>query len=248
MKTIVFLGAGASKAFGFPLTTEILPRIRQGLKKNNLFGRGKNATRQHKELSAFLGSVLPGLSKISDDNLPIITEVLSLIDYSIISYSTSSQHQRRNTLVELRKQLERAIVETLEWPYGYNDVPETLSRFVNWLHKTSIKSPGSFNKISTNYDISVEMELFEKYTYSQLENSFDFGFDWRDPYKYKIYTRPAKPIFRLYKLHGSLNWLRCPLCDHVYINLDGSIIHNAFQDPPIMLILVIAVMRLLNLC
>jgi hypothetical protein len=36
----VFLGAGASKTFGYPLTSEILPQIRRRLKNRSLFPIG----------------------------------------------------------------------------------------------------------------------------------------------------------------------------------------------------------------
>jgi hypothetical protein len=34
------------------------------------------------------------------------------------------------------------------------------------------------------------------------------------------------------KLHGSTNWLRCPLCDNVYINPWGPIWHQAYKTKP----------------
>ena len=33
-----------------------------------------------------------------------------------------------------------------------------------------------------------------------------------------VLVRPEKPKRRLYKLHGSTNWLRCGLCDRMYID------------------------------
>ena len=46
MKTAVFMGAGASKAFGYPLTNEILPAIRDKLRyKTVLFGRSQRNRR-----------------------------------------------------------------------------------------------------------------------------------------------------------------------------------------------------------
>ncbi len=36
-KTAIFIGAGASKPFGFPLTNELLPKIREHIDNNQLF-------------------------------------------------------------------------------------------------------------------------------------------------------------------------------------------------------------------
>jgi NAD-dependent SIR2 family protein deacetylase len=53
----------------------------------------------------------------------------------------------------------------------------------------------------------------------------DFGFRWVDPHRtaQRFYTRPERPAVALYKLHGSTNWLRCPLCENIYINASGPI-------------------------
>ena len=45
----------------------------------------------------------------------------------------------------------------------------------------------------------------------------DFGFTWRDPQSGQLHQRPPSPRFAIYKLHGSLNWLRCALCEHTYV-------------------------------
>lgn len=57
----------------------------------------------------------------------------------------------------------------------------------------------------------------------------DFGFTWRDPDHEKPHPRPAKPWLRYYKLHGSLNWLRCDLCEHIYVNHAFDIYHRVLD-------------------
>lgn len=45
---------------------------------------------------------------------------------------------------------------------------------------------------------------------------------------FNIYHRPEKARFGVYKLHGSLNWLRCGVCDNVYLNPVGAIAYLSF--------------------
>jgi hypothetical protein len=232
MSHAIFLGAGASKSFGFPLTSEILPIIRTRLKGGELFGDNSYDRRQERRLKVLLRSTFPGLGRIADKDLPLITEVLSLVDYSLSSGSVSAKSLSKVRLEELRRLLERAIVETLEPPYSRMDVPVRLRRFVDWIHGLAV-SDGGVAIITTNYDISVEMELFYKSgQFVGLEDRFDFGLEWRNPWRDEINFRPKSAFCRIYKLHGSLNWLHCPLCGHVYVNTAGSIIHHAFREKP----------------
>jgi hypothetical protein len=225
----IFLGAGASKAFGFPLTAEILPKIRSLLLDGELFGSTPYDAQQEKDLGALLKSVFPGIDEITDGGLPLVTEVLSLVDYSLISSSVSSLDLSRKRLDEFRRLLERAVVATLDWPYQAMNVPACLKKFGDWIQYL-IRSGESVSIISTNYDISVENELFRGWTTPAIEDHFDFGIEWRDPSQDQLHPRPKDPACRIYKLHGSLNWLHCPLCDHIYINTKGSIIHQAFRE------------------
>lgn len=94
-KTVVFLGAGASKALGLPLTGEILPQLLSRLstetsRDSPLFGGDKD---DQSELKDCLRAILPGLKFASgpkdqdaqSGTLPLITDVLSAIDHFLIS-------------------------------------------------------------------------------------------------------------------------------------------------------------------
>ncbi|HEX7241176.1 MAG TPA: hypothetical protein VF263_12960 [Longimicrobiaceae bacterium] len=228
MKTVVFLGAGASKAMGFPLTSEILPRILEGIRTGELFGGGAANGGQRASLDELLRTMLPGSGKVDEKHLPLITDVLSILDFSLLSSSSPLPRQRRQQLSESRKLLERAILEIIDCPYDHLTVPARLRRFADWLHRRNGHVPDDVSVISSNYDISVETELFGRIAADPVEKLVDFGVEWRDPGTGRLHPRPAEPRFRIYKLHGSVNWLRCPLCDHVYVNVYGSITHNAF--------------------
>src|SRR5262245_42087920 len=94
-RTVIFLGAGASKGLGLPLTNDIFPAIVERLLNKSgqeaLFGG--NITIQER-LKRCLSAILPGwdaFAKHSQDQhvwrnaLPPITDLLSAVDYLLLS-------------------------------------------------------------------------------------------------------------------------------------------------------------------
>jgi hypothetical protein len=57
-ETVIFLGAGASRALGLPLTNDILPGIVKGLQDETLFG---NDASSPVSLCSCFTAMLPGL-------------------------------------------------------------------------------------------------------------------------------------------------------------------------------------------
>jgi hypothetical protein len=66
----------------------------------------------------------------------------------------------------------------------------------------------------------------------QIAERIDFGFQWLHPEAADlvVMSRPRVPIVSVLKLHGSTNWLRCPLCDNIYVNPWGPIWVQAFKS------------------
>lgn len=230
----VFLGAGASKAFGYPLTTEILPKIQKRLRKGNLFGSGKNDRKANAELGEYFGLLFAGWGRKGIETPPV-TDVLSLLDYAQVSTTAPINGLPPESIARFRKLLERAIFRVIEEAFDGEAWP-IRNRFLDWL----LRETRDVGMITTNYDVEVDMGVFwhfdeyQKMPQKDLDKVIDFGFGWREPEGGRLYSRPGHPRFRLYKLHGSLNWLRCDLCEHTYINVYGMIAHQAFrteQDP-----------------
>ena len=231
MHTIaIFTGAGASKPFGFPLTNELLPLIKKEINAGTLFEDFAEGHKEASNLEDYLRSLLPGFNK-EGLQMPLITEILSLVNYSLLVSISPLKAKQAQHLIEFRTLLEKAIFEVLWWPYNDLNVPAPLRKLRAWLYNFSSKKGQSLGIISTNYDVAVETELFEEYGEEKVPEHFDFGFDWRDPFEDRgfLHTRPANPDIRLYKLHGSLNWLRCDMCEHIYINVYGTIAHLGFE-------------------
>ena len=263
-ETVIFLGAGASRALGLPLTDDILPGILRGLHQNTLFGDdAASRTSLHRCLTA----LLPGLkvesapASSSDAKLlPPITDVISTLDHLLQTSNSPVPDLVLADLVRGRTLLERAIFEQLvrqespkslrlegvpdavlhEWgetaarhlfqPRTANDQVQ-LDLAVKWIDR--LKDEGRVTVISTNYDIEVEQALYDRIGYKALQ-TVDFGTSVRDPDSGDIYERPHDAALGIYKLHGSLNWLRCDVCDTIYVNPVGPIAYLSFlleQEP-----------------
>ena len=83
--------------------------------------------------------------------------------------------------------------------------------------------------ISTNYDIEVEQGLYSKLGhYCNVFKQVDFGTSVRGPSQGTIYRRPSNARYAVFKLHGSLNWLRCSVCDNLYLNPAGAVAYLSF--------------------
>jgi hypothetical protein len=221
----VFLGAGASRAFGYPMTSEILPRIKQKLDAHKLFGRDTDAQSDRRDLSQYFNRMLPGW-RCKDVSPPAITDVLSLIDYTRSAAIAGMLGAGPEKLARFRRLLELAICEIMNDVYEEGSWEPLCSRFVEWLVSDSENTA----VITTNYDIEVEMRMFQEFSRKRIEKRFDFGYAWRDPYEDTIFPRPKDPLMRFYKLHGSLNALRCDYCEHTYINIDGPIDYIAADE------------------
>ncbi len=232
MRTAVFTGAGASRAFGFPLTREIMPRLRRRLLKGDLFDAGAAGQRKQALLLVYLRELLPGFNKVRA--LPSITDVLSLIDYSIVTEIAPMRSRTPLELRHFRRLLDEALFTVLAWPYGEDDTPRVLERFASWIEEQSAAREDSVALITSNYDLAIDDMLFwsRNYDTATIAANIDFGFAWRDPLaeEPELRLRPKDPSLSIFKLHGSLNWLRCDECDHIYVNPDGVIAHQAFRD------------------
>lgn len=228
-RVAMFLGAGASKAFGLPLTAEILPTILLRLKRGSLF-RGRHGAAYRKRLRTLFLTLFPGIEHVDSTHV-LVTEVLSIIDYMIASACVPAPLARRDDLQECRTLLERAIVEILDWPHDPrhpNDVPSELLRLSKWMFE--IGAASSFSLISTNYDEVIETELYRHFLapgdcnrpFDQVNCRVNFGISWRDSPSGRLFHPSNDARHSVLKLHGSVDWMRCDLCGWVICNDAGT--------------------------
>jgi hypothetical protein len=100
-----------------------------------------------------------------------------------------------------------------------------------WMVRRSRQSSASrVTLVSTNYDAAVERCVFDlvakkgsKQRHLKVARRVDFGFTWRDVSGNRHGHLPDASL-AVFKLHGSLNWLRCETCGHVTINTTERIV------------------------
>jgi hypothetical protein len=128
--------------------------------------------------------------------------------------------------VEFRALLDRALVDVIDTEFlSAAEFSDLCQQFVSWLLQTAT------GIVTTNYDLEIDMALKARLDPDFMRKQVDYGFAWREVNdEYQLVPRPQDPLFRLYKLHGSLNWLTCQVCEHTYINLDESIKDRAFDE------------------
>jgi NAD-dependent SIR2 family protein deacetylase len=235
---VYFLGAGCSKSFGYPLTGDIMPLILEKLLKNNLFQsplrtKSGKERKSERELLGFLYIFYPGLKFLDltkDDNkkqIPNITEVLSLVEHFCFYKTPPHPEMTEDRLIYFRDLLNRAIVEViLEFDRGVMDKEEE-KLFYKFIRPISHKNKDDdITIITTNYDMLIDWQFSDV----AAKNRIDYGISYRDIATSNIIYRNKNALFHYYKLHGSLNWLRCDLCGEYYINPDGNIVSLAFTD------------------
>jgi hypothetical protein len=244
-RTALFLGAGASAAFGLPVTSAIFPFIRDNLLSRTLFPTESNPKRERAKmdrLHGYLSKLLPAVFE-QEIELPLITDVLSLIDLLLSTGEIGIPMFSANDMEEFRMLLVQAIVESIEKAGNDPRSDPSLDHLTDWVLNMPEAEETPLTIISTNYDTMLESFLFEKLEMNvfdddmKLGNLVDMGFSWREHSSGKfletIYHPPRRPRLKIYKLHGSLSWLKCPLCGFTYVNTAGSIFREAYRGDKI---------------
>jgi hypothetical protein len=246
--TALFLGAGASAVFGYPITSQLLEKIFLFAGDvdflADLDGRSPVVGRRNcRILSSYLGQLLPGKGQ-KKDRLPLVTPQLSLLDYSLATGQSVMAGRTVEETRDARRLLERANLEVIDDEEEFNEQQvRELDRFCGFMsHLRGISSRKLLTVITTNYDMAADVAAYECANISkdrhqwwdedEIARRVDFGFDWYHPERTTetMMRRPRRPLVMLLKLHGSTNWLRCPLCDHIHVNPWGPIWAQACKE------------------
>jgi NAD-dependent SIR2 family protein deacetylase len=205
MKTAIFLGAGASAAEGAPIQRELFKnyfRSRNIKKYPEMFG----------ELSKFFKAIFHiDLSKsIENIDFPTFEEALGILDLSetrresFRGFDFAGAAPQDNKVQLIRHYLilvmSKAISDGLNKAKGKGS--HTL--LVENLRKQGLISQTIF--ISTNYDLVID---------DALNWQINYGVEFAGPNKFGGEGTAQVAQVLLLKLHGSLNWLYCPVCNNL---------------------------------
>ncbi|MFV0516610.1 MAG: SIR2 family protein [Aminipila sp.] len=204
-KTVIFLGAGASKADGAPLQRELFKSYFEACEDKSLNDRFNIRNSKVKELVA---RYFRNFFELSDDAthedevFPTFEEALGVLDLAI--ERNEKYKSELGNLYKYRTALIFSMAQAIQYKIGSTgecSQGESHTRLIEKLHERI--EAGTISFISTNYDIildDVMSRQFDKvdYGFYPLENLEDT-------------SRGAK----LFKIHGSLNWKYCPVCKHI---------------------------------
>lgn len=220
MRTVYFLGAGASKAIDstLPLASELLPRILEPWKRRDpdRLGLVRDHLRKcHRKLSE-------SVRRLDYESL------LGLIETALWANKPLGSHSRAD-LEEMRKGLLYSLFIILAQAETGVPDDEVLER-ITPLARLVRDCEGNPDRtiITTNYDILIEYAASQHMSNWRPsdplpENFINYGIELRygvglnsswDGLDCNPYTPDEKQCV-CFKLHGSVNWLYCPECNEV---------------------------------
>lgn len=209
MRTVVFTGAGAGKADGIPTQTELFRTFFRDSAAQP--GPRQELARAVADFFAVSFSVDP----IADVNTPLPTfeEALGIIDLALARdeglFRVGQVGNLGADLRMLRRQLVLALAATVA--RDRRRVPEHHGKLVRALREADAISGVTF--VTTNYDTMIDdaVDAEAVGTDRGTGSLVDYGFA-------DLSSSPAEPhgddrSFPCLKIHGSVNWLYCPVCD-----------------------------------
>jgi hypothetical protein len=209
---VIILGAGATKACGGPLTDEILPAALNGEIEDDL----RSVKLEDREELLYLTwnfmtkcFNVPETRPVKKEDCPNLPMILSMLRRSIELGQPIGDWQG-DDLVKAKRAIEYAVFSVIEAAL------RKIHRNAQ-LHK-SLLEPLYQNGIepvvvSLNYDVIVDNTMFglsERFPLSAIP---DYGVDISTPQYLSVKSRGV--YGRLYKIHGSLNWLYCEKCSRL---------------------------------
>lgn len=207
--TVVIFGAGATKACGGPLTSEILPRAferQTAIEREQFLPLVEAFLKQNFHLATDVA-----LRKTED--YPPLPLLLSMLDIAIDRRQSLGRDWPSGRLEEVRNALEYIIFAVLTHELAEIESPGVAHKADHYFRfLQTLPSLDDLTVISLNYDIIVDNALLK------LTDAFpDYGCDISTA----VYNGSHRRV-PLYKLHGSLNWLHFPSCQRLDLGISGS--------------------------
>lgn len=194
-ETVFILGAGASKEAGAPLMNDFLD-VADDLRKRQEVG---DATADFdlvfKGITAL--QLVHAKARIGLENIESVFAAFEMA--KLLGRLASLNAEEINRLpIAMRRVIEKTLERTVDFPTSGGQVPppepyDSFAKLIEDIHTSKVSI------ITFNYDVCL-----------------DYAFNWqRTPVDYCLDDGKDKSGLKLLKLHGSLNWTRCPGCGKV---------------------------------
>ncbi|MBU3700099.1 MAG: hypothetical protein FGM33_08845 [Candidatus Kapabacteria bacterium] len=224
----LFVGAGASRYFGVPTANAIAHQIVDDVLASSSGTLLRGIKDVYEEplrelLRKFLLRTFPAIKSHTTER-PSITDILSIVDYAIATDTNLPFDLNDGSVFdmhEVRRALEHCIMKIIDRPQKEARIKSTLTDMKRNVKAWTEKDQHEFTLISTNYDTIMDRVMYDVQSEFKEDQraSADLGTSFRLRFgiKGRLISRNAEAPKRLYKLHGSLNWLMCPACENIYI-------------------------------
>lgn len=212
MKLAIFLGSGASAAENLPIQNELFSEYFKNITLKDCNND------MNKELYKFFKQMF-NIDVIKDDmnlaNFPTFEEVLGLLDLaeqrreSFKNFSLETLNKRSDSLRFLRQYLILLMAQAI------HKTPRLNNKYHKLLLDNLLKSNTLLDTtfISANYDIHIDNTIAALYSAHNHPIMLDYGVKFNNFNVKDGWKKPQDPLVKLYKIHGSLNWLYCPICN-----------------------------------
>ena len=220
IKEVIFLGAGASAADGAPTQNTLF---------KDYFEHRPHTDEITKSLSQFFKDFfgIDTTQILNYTDFPTFEEVLGILELSLSRYESFRDYPLipQNPKVQnVREQIIFLIARILKEKLATGrPAHDTL---VSRLNRESRLGTTAF--ISLNYDILIDNALTDIHHITDL----DYGIKFTNFSKKHDWHKPrANKLTKLFKLHGSLNWLYCPTCISLTITPKDKSVSTIADSP-----------------
>ena len=210
MKISIFLGAGASAAEHLPIQNELFSEYFKDLKPSDY------SKEMNKELHKFFKQMFNidlKRDKIDEINFPTFEEVLGLLDLAeqrrefFKNFALRIANKESDSIRFIRQYL----ILLMAYSVNKKNTNKYHKMLVDNLLKENILLDTTF--ISVNYDINIDNTIASLYDKGKFKVMLDYGIYFTNFDEADNWNEPIEPMVKLYKIHGSLNWMYCPICN-----------------------------------
>ena len=213
MKTLIFLGAGASASDGVPVQSAILREYFKTSETSDLHSTIKKELRNYFKK---IFNIDVESSKLEEIEFPTFEEAIGMLDLAEIrneafkDFNMIGVESNSGQIQRLRIFLIHAMATVIKEKAEHATWHRSL---IKVLKSEDLIANVSF--ITTNYDILIDNSLAEVMG-SQFKpgTAIDYGVEFTN---HEYWGLPDDEAINLYKLHGSLNWLHCSVCNDLNI-------------------------------
>lgn len=225
MNLVVFTGAGAARADGIPSQPDLFARF-FAIAPQSV---GEGALQER--LQRFLKRVFFIEFEQPVSVWPSFEEVLGVIDLAglrreAIREILADGHPQADSVEQIRRTVVLAMAHTVS--RAEPEHPAAHSTLVSALMNAGQLSETVF--VTTNYDRCIEKGLTSALAAHResLLSPVDYGLDGL------IGSAPSEDSpsdrYAVYKVHGSLNWIACPVCDELQIKYASDVVARMIND------------------